>query len=419
MPEVVVTGLGFITSIGNNKGVVAKNLRELNHGFERYEPFQKENIPVKVIGSIKEFDTNSHHGEDWIYPPQYKLKREHLRSLSPHGLYANCAVTQALEDAGLDEEALSNPRTGLYAASSGSASSLHYNLGRMEERGVMRSSPMGIISSIAGTLNFNLASRFRIQGATCGFVSACASSGHALGFAFEEIQRGRQDGMIVVGAEDGNLESILPFAGMRALSLSDDPNTASKPFDADRNGFVGTGGAVAMLLENASAAKKRGARIYAEFFGWGQGSDGHHTAQSHPEGKGMILAIENALKETRLAPARIDYINAHAPSTLTGDFSEIKAMKKVFGNNSNGPAISSTKALTGHGMSLSSIMEAAFCMLAFEERFIPGSAHIEKLDPEAEGLNIIRQSRETSPRIILSNSSGFGGSNVALLFGAR
>ena len=132
----------------------------------------------------------------------------------------------------------------------------------------------------------------------------------------------------------------------------------------------------------------------------------------------MILAIENALKETGLAQAQVDYINAHAPSTLTGDFSEVIAMKKVFGNNSNGPAISSTKALTGHGMSLSSIMEAAFCMLSFEERFIPGSAHIENLDPEAEGLNIIRQSRESSPRVILSNSSGFGGANVALLFGA-
>ncbi len=416
MPEVVVTGLGFITSIGNSKGAVTGNLRDLKHGFERYEPFQNEDIPVKLTGTIKDFDTSSNEGEDWIYPQKYKVKREFLRSLSPHGLYANCALVQAIEDAGWTEEDISHPRTGLYTASSGSARGIHYHLGIMEKRGVLRCSPMGVISSIAGTLNFNLVSRFQIQGSSCGFVSACASSGHALGFACDEIMRGRQDRMIVVGAEDGNLESILPFAGMRALSLSDDPDTASKPFDVHRKGFVGTGGAVAMLLESGSAARERGSRIYAEFVGWGQGSDGHHAAQSHPEGKGMVLAIENALRETGLASEEVDYINAHAPSTLTGDISEIRALKKVFGGCQNPPAISSTKALTGHGLSLSSIMEAGFCMLAFEEDFLPGSAHIEKLDPEAESLNIIRQSQERSPKVILSNSSGFGGANVALLF---
>lgn len=272
-----------------------------------------------------------------------------------------------------------------------------------------------MVASIAGTLSFNLVALHRIQGASCGFVSACASSGHALGYAFDEIALGRQDRMLVVGAEDFTPETVLPFATMRVLSTSTDPDRASRPFDRRRDGFVGTGGAVCLVLEEESVARARGARILARYLGWGQSTDGHHVAMSHPEGAGLERAMRQSLAACGLEPGSIDYVNAHATSTPVGDVSECRALKKVFGTG-GGPAISSTKALTGHGLSLSSIMEAGFTALALDRGFTPGSAHIEELDPEAEGLNILRQTLPQGPKIALSNSSGFGGANTSLIF---
>jgi 3-oxoacyl-[acyl-carrier-protein] synthase-1 len=334
-------------------------------------------------------------------------------------LYGHCALTQAIADAKLTPEEVSNLDTGLFTASAGSAMMLHYNLSRMEKLGVARSSPMGVVSSVVGTLSYNLVASFKILGSSCGFASACASSGHALGFAWEEIASGRQKRMLVVGGEDGNFETILPFAAMRALSLNPDPSTASRPFDMARDGFVGAGGAVAMVLESADEAARRDADVYCEMPGWGMASDGYNVAISHPEGSGLVQAMQLALRRSGLQPSEVDYINAHATSTPIGDTSEIRALKTVFGvNQPNSPAISSTKALTGHGLSLASILEAAFCALAIKHGFKPGSANIQNLDPEAEGLNIIRESINERPHVALSNSSGFGGANVALVFKA-
>ncbi len=414
MRKVVVTGLGFITSIGNDKATVIENLCELNHGIELFPPFQKDEVPVKVAAPIKEFVTESMDSEDWGYPGQYKLRLDTLRGLSPHGLYAYCAMVQAIEDAGLSVNEISNSKTGLFTASSGSVFMTYNHLNRMFKVGVLRTSPQGIISSIVGTLNFNLVAAFKIKGASSGFASACSSSGHALGYAYDEIALGRQDRMFVVGGEDGNFLSIMPFAGMRVLTLSLDPDRASRPFDKNRDGFVGTGGAVVMVLEEEKTARDRGADIYAEFTGWGQASDGYHVALSHPQGNGLTQSMQRALDSVKLSPRDINYINAHAPSTLAGDLSEIRALKKVFSPNK--PAISSTKALTGHALSLASVMEASFSVLALKEGFIPGSAHIETLDPEAKGLNIIRETREESIKRVMSNSSGFGGANVSLIF---
>lgn len=413
MSKVVVTGAGFITSIGNSKSEVIDSLRELRHGIVLYEPFTETRIPVNVAAPVKGFETNSTDPEDWTYPEKYKVRRDILRSLPPHGLHAFCAVTQAIEDAGLTLEEVSSPDTGIYTASAGSSTLLHYHMDRMYKQGIQRCSPMGIVASIAGTLNFNLVSAFKIQGSSTGFVSACASSGHALGAAHDEILLKRQKRMIVVGAEDGNFGSILPFASMRAISPSGNPDTASRPFDKNRDGFVGTGGSVALILESEEMAIARGATIYGELAGWGQASDGYNVAISHPKGSGLSRAMANALKISELAAEDIDYLNAHAPSTPIGDLSEMRAIKQIFSNAR--PKISSTKALTGHGLSLSSIMEAAFCLLAIRHGFTPGSAHIEEIDPEAEELNIIRQSEATGPDIVMSNSSGFGGANVSLI----
>lgn len=413
MPRVFITGLGLITSIGNDAASVVRSLRELRHGFELYPPFQKPDVPCKVAGTIKEFDVASADPEDWKWPSRYTVRREHLRTMAPHGLYAHCAMLQAVADARLAEADVSDPGTGLYAASGGSPFLTHHHNERLHRLGVMRCSPLGIVSSIVGTLNFNLVAAFRIQGASCGFSSACASSAHALAYAFDDISLGRQRRMFVVGGEDGNTDAILPFAGMRTLSLQTDPALASRPFDAARDGFVGTGGAAVLVVESEDEVARRGVVPYAEVLGWGQASDGYNVAISHPDGAGLRVAMERALAAARVAPAAVDYVNAHATSTLIGDVSEARALKEVFKDCA--PAVSSTKALTGHGLSLSGAMECGFCALAMREGFTPGSAHVSRLDPECAGVNVIRETLPRAPGVVLKNSSGFGGANVSLL----
>lgn len=339
-----------------------------------------------------------------------------LRGMSPNSLYSVCAVEDALGDAGLTKEEISSPTTGMYGASAGSMSMTYFNLHRLKQAGVERVNPKGIVSSIAGTLNFNLVAYFKIQGFSSGFVSACASSGHALGFALDAIRSGQQKRMIVVGAEDGDVDCILPFAGMRALSTNPDPATASRPFDTKRDGFVGTGGAAALVLEERSVAEARGAHIYAYLLGWGQSSDGHNPVLPVPDGSGLARAMSMGLEQAGLEPGDIGYINAHAPSTPFGDAAEIAGIKSVFPEDKR-PRVSSTKSLTGHGLSLASALEAGFTALALDREFLPASAHISELDPVTEGVPILQTVEETSCRYAMSNSSGFGGANVALVFG--
>jgi 3-oxoacyl-[acyl-carrier-protein] synthase-1 len=415
MRKVYITGIGLVTSIGNDVPTVSQSLRELRHGFEVYAPFQKADVPVKVIGTIKGYDADSYDCEDWTYPSRFSVKRDILRGMAPHGLYTYCAMLDAIADAKLAGGDVSNDDTGLYAASGGSPHLLGHYLHRMNTMGVMRCSPLGIVASIAGTVNFNLVAQFKIKGASTGFASACASSSHAIGFAYDEIALNRQKRMFVVGAEDGNVESILPFAGMRALSLQVNPDLASRPFDLGRDGFVGTGGAAVVVLESEEEVERRGAKVYCEVTGWGQASDGYNVAISHPDGEGLRTAMENALRRASLDPEAVDYVNAHATSTPIGDVSEARALKAVFHNGATRPAVSSTKALTGHGLSLAGAMETAFCAIALQEGFMPGSAHITRLDPACEGLNIIRATLTQPPHVVLNNSSGFGGANVCIV----
>ena len=408
----VITGLGFITSIGNDRASVLQSLRELRHGFEPRTFFNNPSLAVKVAGTVKGFAFPSPNWRDWRWPDSVKVDRELVRGLAPHGVYALGAVQQALAEAGLTAADLAGGDTGLFCASAGSPFLLGSFLDQMRTSRGERGNPMGIVSSIAGTLNFNLAAHLKISGAVCGFVSACASSSHALGYAMDEIRLGRQQRMLVVGAEDMTDESILPFATLRALSNQADPARASRPFDRMRDGFVGTGGAVALIVEEASLARARGARVQAELIGWGQAGDGHSVAASHPEGAGLAEAMRRALLDAAVEPGRIDYVNAHATSTPAGDRSEALALHRVFTQVQARPKISSTKALTGHGLSLAGAMEAAFCTLALSEGFIPGAAHLEEPDPVCDGLDLPRTTLTTQPEWVLNNSSGFGGSNV-------
>lgn len=407
----VITGLGFITSIGNDRSEVAQRLRIGQSGVAAYDFCGNPRHPVKVAAPVLDFTVDSPSWREWRWPERYAIPRETVRGLAPHGVYAFCAIEQALSDAGLSTGEIAGDETGLFCASAGSAYLFHHYMTEMVSSQFERGHPMSVVSSIAGTLNFNLAAHYHIRGAVAGFVSACTSSSHAIGYAMDEIRLGRQQRMIVVGAEDLNAETDLPFAAMRALSTNPDPLTASRPFDVNRDGFVPTGGAVALIIEASEFAQARGARIQAELLGWGQAADGYNIATSHPEGLGLRTAMERAMLNAKIRRDDLDYINAHATSTPAGDRSEALALRAVFGANSR-TIISSTKGLTGHGLSMAGAMEAAFCVLALNEGFMPGNANLSSVDAACEGLALPRASVETAPQLAMNNSSGFGGSNV-------
>ncbi len=414
MKRAVITGLGFITSIGNSRAEVSRSLRETKTGIERFSEFEDPAIPVKLAGTVKGFSFPSTDFEDWTFPPQYKISRDILRPMTPNSLYAYFALRQAIEDAKLTPEQVSAPTTGLMCASGGSMWMAYANLDTMLKRGVMRCQPMGIINSIPGSLYINLVPAFRIKGASLGLSSACSSSSHALGLATDLIRTGQQKTVFVVGAEDCNKYSILPFASVRALSVQTDPEKSPCAFDKKRDGFVGTGGSAVLVVEELDHALERGAEaeIYAEVLGWGQASDGYNVLAPDPGGDGLSRAMTTALADAGVEPGQIEYINAHATSTPFGDPSEINAIKAVFPEGRR-PLVSSTKSLTGHGLSLAGAMEAAFCCVNLREGFVPVSAHITELDPMCEGVPVITKPVDLAPKIVMNNSSGFGGTNVA------
>ncbi|HWA86553.1 MAG TPA: beta-ketoacyl-[acyl-carrier-protein] synthase family protein [Opitutus sp.] len=412
MRRAVITGLGFITSIGNDRATVTASLRELRSGLARVEFLGNPSLPVKVAGTIKDFIVESPTWRDWTFPARYEFPRDTLRSLPPHGLYALCATEQALADSGLAPADLTDGATGLYCASAGSAFLLHHYVAQLRAARGERGNPMGVVSSIAGTLNFNLAAHYGIRGAVGGFVAACASSSHALGCALDDVRLGRQTRLLVVGAEEMNADSVLPFAAMRALSTNPHPLAASRPFDEARDGFVPSGGAVCLILEERDSALRRAAPIYAELAGWGQAADGHNVAISHPEGLGLAEAMRRAFTDAAVAPADIDYVSAHATSTPAGDRSEALALQRVFTDAGAHPRISSTKGITGHPLSMSGVMEIAFCALALRDGFIPGNVNLDHADPATAGLDLPRATLDQPPRVALNNTSGFGGSNV-------
>jgi 3-oxoacyl-(acyl-carrier-protein) synthase len=411
----VITGIGFVTSIGNSRGEVSAALRELRHGLAEWNPVEGVATEARLAGLVRGFDVSSTNPGAWSWPAECDIHPADVRAMPPHGVYALAAVRQALAEAGLECETLEDGATGLYCASGGSPRMTHYHLGRLEASGWSKGHPHCVISSVAGSLNFHLGTLLGIRGASCGFVSACASGSHALGFAADEIRLARQERVIVVAAEDLNAESLLPFLSMGVLSRSDVPAMAARPFDRGRDGFVGTGGAVALVVESATAAQRRGARPMARLGGWGQSCDGHHPALPHPEGRGLTDAMRLALQDAQVLPDAVEHVNAHGTGTQAGDRAEAKAVRAVFGDE-HSPAVCSTKALTGHGLSLAGAMEAAFCVLAMDEGFIPGQAHLVEPDEDSALLHLPRGTIPRRPRIVLNNSSGFGGSNVAHVF---
>jgi 3-oxoacyl-[acyl-carrier-protein] synthase I len=414
-PRIVVTGLGFITCIGNDKSEVLQSLQELKSGIREEVFLDNPDLPVKGIGRPQEFEVASTSWRNWKIPARYEIDQSFKRGLSPHGLYAYCAVEQALEDSGLQKEDIKDGATGLYCASAGSPMLLHENLKSMWETRGERGNPLGILSSIADTLNFNLGSWYGIRGTNCGYVSACTSGSHAVGYAWDDIRLGRQKRAIVVGAEDATAESLLPFSLMRALSTNPDVQRASRPFDRDRDGFVGAGGATVLILEDEATARKRGAPIYAELASWAQMSDGYHRASPHPEGRGLAQAMKLALDYAGIGPDQVSSICAHATSTPAGDKAEATAIGEVFGDFSQTTPVSSPKGLTGHSLSMAGALETAICCLMVKEGFVLGNANLENVDVDCAHLNLPLESRAQSLSWVLNNSSGFGGINVCNL----
>ena len=318
MESVLITGLGLVTSIGHDRATVTRALQELRSGIVPWDPLPGVTLPVKVAGTLKGFDLTGVDPAGWSYPDGLNIDRQTARSLAPHGACAVLAVQQALAEAELNVEDLNDGRTGLACASGGSPEVMYRRISAMERTGWQRGHPLGVVASVAGTLNFNLAAWLGIRGANCGFVSACASSAHALGYACDAIRLGRQDRMIVVGAEDLNVAMLLPFHAMGALSLETAPARASCPFDAGRNGFAGTGGAAVLILESASAAARRSAPRLARLAGWGEAADGFSIAAPHPEGDGVARAMALALTDAGVTPDEVGWVNAHATSTPAG-----------------------------------------------------------------------------------------------------
>jgi len=411
--RVVVTGLGFISSIGNNRAQVLESLLNQRSGVELHPELDLPISPVRLAGTIKGFSFPSEDQTTWQFPGDITLSRKELRSMAPHVVYAHVAMHEAIADAAASPDVVSNVRTGLTSASSGSAMMLYRNMGKMLTKGPLRCHPFSLAASVAGTLNFNLVSNFKIHGASAGLISACSSSAHAFGYASDLIRQDRQDAMFVVGAEDCDLFSILPFAGVRALTRSTDPTKSPCAFDKKRDGFAASGGATVLFLEELEHARKRGAKIYAETLGWGQSSDGYDIVAPEPNGEGLARAMRDALKIAKVAPEEVDYINAHATATPQGDAAESNAIKSVFGNRS--PLVSSTKSQTGHALSGAGALEAAICSLAIKEKFTPVSINITELDPVCEGLRIVTKPIDFAPRTVISNSLAFGGANVALV----
>jgi len=415
--RVFVTGLGIVSSIGNNCREVLNALSQNQHGFERVDFYEGEDCPIKVAGTIKGFSFPSTNYLQWRAPEGRKIPRTLARGLPPHGFYCYCALEEALEDAGLDVAELADTRTGLYCASAGSPYLQKEFLNEMDRHKGSRGNPMGVVSTISGTLNFNFSNYLGIRGSNCGFVSACSSSAHAIGAAMDEIRLGRQDRIIVLAGEDVQKETVLPFGGMRALTTNADPHLASRPFDREASGFVASGGGVCLILEAADTMPDRQEKNYVELTAWGQASDAFSTMASHPDGEGLSRAMGNCLMEADENVSTVDLISCHATSTRAGDKSEALAIRSLLEKQDCARSIpvTATKSLTGHTLSMSGALQAAIGCMSIANGIIPGNPGLTRPIEEASELDLVTRPRTKEIGSILSSSSGFGGSNVSIL----
>jgi 3-oxoacyl-[acyl-carrier-protein] synthase-1 len=399
--RVVVTGMGIISSIGNNVTEVLESLKNSTSGIVSAPEYMDKGFRSLVHGTIKNLKLEE------------VIDRRLMRFMGAGAAYAHLSMEQAIADAGLSEEMISNPRTGIIAGSGGPDTPAQVEASKITlEKGAKRIGPFAVPKAMSSTVSANLATNFKIKGHNYSITSACSTSAHCIGNAAELIQMGKQDVMFAGGGEalDWTLSSLFDAMGALSSKYNDTPAVASRAYDADRDGFVIAGGGGMIVLEEYEHAKKRGAKIYAELTGYGANSDGADMVQ--PSGEGAVRCMKMALETVKKA---VTYINTHGTSTPVGDTKELGAIKEVFGDKI--PFFSSTKSLTGHSLGATGVQEAIYCILMMLNDFITPSAHIQNLDPAAEGMPIVRKLMEKfKHETVLSNSFGFGGTNACLAF---
>ena len=400
MKRVVVTGMGIVSCLGNDKTAVLDALRNGRSGIKFQEAYKEKGLRSHVAGSI---DINL---SDLI-------DRKILRFMGDAAAYAYISMQQSITDAGLTEDQVSNERTGIIMGSGGASSmNLVEAADILREKGVKRVGPYRVTQTMGSTTSACLATPFKIKGVNYSISSACATSAHCVGNAVELIQLGKQDIVFAGGGEEEHWTLTCLFDAMGALSTkyNETPELASRAYDAERDGFVIAGGGGCLVLEEYEHAKARGAKIYAEVVGYGATSDGYDMVA--PSGEGAMRCMKQALATTE---GSIDYINSHGTSTPVGDLAELKAIKATFGDKI--PPISSTKSLTGHSLGATGVQEAIYSLLMLEHDFICASANITKLDAEAEGMPIVLKRKDNVKlNRVMSNSFGFGGTNATLVF---
>ncbi|GAA4647755.1 beta-ketoacyl-ACP synthase I [Kistimonas scapharcae] len=400
MRRVVITGLGITSCLGNSADAVTESLRHGRSGIRLNESYREMGFRSHVSGSV-EIDLES------------QIDRKYLRFMGNAAAYAYIAMQQAIDDAGLEESDVSNAMTGLIAGSGGASSNnIIESTDILRSRGIKRVGPYRVPRTMGSTVSACLATPFKIKGINYSITSACATSAHCIGNALEQIQMGKQNIIFAGGGEEEHWSQSAMFDAMGALSskYNDAPETASRPYDATRDGFVIAGGGGMVVLEELEHAKARGAKIYAEIVGYSATSDGYDMVA--PSGDGAIRCMQQALSTVN---GDIDYINTHGTSTQAGDITELNAIKAVFGDAI--PEISSTKSLSGHSLGAAGVQEAIYSLLMMKEGFICASANITELDEGAAGAPIITgESVSRDLNRILSNSFGFGGTNACLAF---
>ncbi len=398
MKRVVITGIGIVSSIGNNAEEVLASLKSGKSGISYSESFAEQGLKSNVWGK-PDLEIKDH------------IDRKALRFMGDAAGYAYISMEQAISDAKLTEEQISNVRTGIVAGSGGASSAnIVSSTDTLRNRGIRRVGPYAVPKTMSSTVSACLATPFKIKGVNYSISSACATSAHCIGNAMELIQLGKQDIVFAGGGEEVDWSLAMMFDGMGALSAgrNDTPELASRTYDADRDGFVISGGGGMVVVEELEHALARGAHIYAEIVGYGATSDGYDMVA--PSGEGAVRCMQQAMQGVT---GEVDYLNTHGTSTPVGDVKELGAIQELFGEKS--PAISATKAMTGHALGAAGVHEAIYSILMMENDFVAPSINVENLDEQAQGLDIVTKKRDAELNLVMSNSFGFGGTNATLV----
>jgi len=400
MKRVVITGFGIVSCLGNDKATVTESLREGRSGIKFQEEYKEMGMRSHVAGSI-DIDLDEH------------IDRKVKRFMGDAAAYAYISMQQAIEDSGLTDDMVSNTRTGIIMGSGGgSPSNQLIATDTLREKGIRRVGPYMVPRTMSSTVSACLATPFKIKGVNYSISSACATGTHCIGNGVEQIQMGKQDIVFAGGGEEEHWSLSMLFDGMGALSskYNETPEKASRPYDADRDGFVIAGGGGVVVLEELEHAKARGAKIYAEVTGYGATSDGHDMVA--PSGEGAVRCMQQALSTVNTP---VDYINTHGTSTPVGDVAETGAIKETFGDKI--PPFSSSKSLAGHSLGAAGVQEAIYCMIMMENNFIQGSVNVGTLDEKVTGMPLITERQDNVElNTVLTNNFGFGGTNASLVF---